>query len=74
MALLALSGPQGSYLVNILGPSVVIGVGMALIFLPLSLAAGTGVPADCQGIASGSINGPPWPAGRQATSGPAGPR
>ncbi|MEV4805841.1 hypothetical protein AB0K18_38085 [Nonomuraea sp. NPDC049421] len=29
-------------------------VGMALIFL--SLAAGTGVPADRQGIASGSIN------------------
>lgn len=56
MAPLALSGPQGSYLVNILGPSVVVGVGMALIFLPLSLTAGTSVPADRQGIASGSIN------------------
>ncbi|GAA3166087.1 hypothetical protein ACFFR3_09010 [Nonomuraea salmonea] len=29
---------------------------MALTFLPLSLAAGTGVPADRQGIASGLIN------------------
>ncbi|MEV0637163.1 MFS transporter [Streptomyces sp. NPDC050619] len=56
MALLALSGPHGSYLVNILGPSVVIGVGMALTFLPLSLAAGTGVPDDQQGVASGLIN------------------
>ncbi|PTA45213.1 MFS transporter [Micromonospora sp. RP3T] len=56
MALLALSGPQGSYLVNILGPSIIIGVGMALTFLPLSLAAGTGVPDDRQGVASGLIN------------------
>jgi EmrB/QacA subfamily drug resistance transporter len=56
MGLLALAGPHGSYLVNLLGPSVIIGVGMALTFLPLSLAAVTGVPADRQGVASGLIN------------------
>ncbi|MET7425984.1 MFS transporter [Dactylosporangium sp. NPDC005555] len=56
MALLALSGPNGTYLVNILGPSLIIGVGMALTFLPLSLAAGMGVPDDQQGVASGLIN------------------
>lgn len=56
MALLALASPNGSYLVNILGPSVIIGVGMALTFLPLSLAAGMGVPEERQGVASSLIN------------------
>jgi EmrB/QacA subfamily drug resistance transporter len=56
MALLALAGPDGNFWVNILGPTIVIGVGMALTFLPLSLAAVTGVPADARGVASGLIN------------------
>jgi EmrB/QacA subfamily drug resistance transporter len=52
----AFAGPDGSYLVNILGPYIVIGVGMALTFLPLSLAAGIGVPDERQGVASSLIN------------------
>ncbi|HEY7595117.1 MAG TPA: DHA2 family efflux MFS transporter permease subunit [Actinophytocola sp.] len=56
MGLLAFAGTDGSFLVNILGPTIVIGVGMALTFLPLSLAAVTGVPADGRGVASGLIN------------------
>lgn len=56
MGSLAFAGPDGSFLVNILGPTILIGVGMSLTFLPLSLAAVTGVPAEIRGVASSLIN------------------
>jgi len=56
LASLAFVTPHGSYLVNILGPSIVLGAGIALTFLPLALAAVTGVPAAERGVASGLVN------------------
>jgi EmrB/QacA subfamily drug resistance transporter len=46
----------GSYLVHILGPLVLFGVGLGLSFVPMTIAATTGVPVHQAGLASGLIN------------------
>jgi EmrB/QacA subfamily drug resistance transporter len=43
----------GSYLADILGPSLVCALGMGLAFVPLTIAAMSGVKADDSGLASG---------------------
>lgn len=51
-----LSAPGGSYLVEILGPSILTGVGGALVFISATIAATTGARAHEAGLASGLIN------------------
>lgn len=48
--------PHGTFLKNILGPSLLLSIGVALTFIPITIAAVSGVPADKRGIASGLIN------------------
>ncbi|MDQ6838518.1 MAG: MFS transporter, partial [Actinomycetota bacterium] len=51
----ALSPGQG-YLGHIFGPVVLIGLGLGLSFVPMTLAATAGLPAHQAGLASGLIN------------------
>jgi EmrB/QacA subfamily drug resistance transporter len=47
---------DGGYLAGVLGPSVLVGTGMGLVFVPLMVTATSGVrPAD-QGLVSGLLN------------------
>ena len=50
------SAPGGSYLSDILGPSLLAGAGLGFAFVPVTIAATSGVPADESGLASGLIN------------------
>ncbi len=63
MALLAVglvwfgqASPDGSFLVDVLGPGLVAGAGLGLAFPPLFVAASTGVSWQQAGLASGLIN------------------
>ncbi len=47
---------DGSYLVHILGPLVLFGLGLGLSFVPMTIAATAGVPVQQAGLASGLIN------------------
>ncbi len=47
---------DGTYLTDVLGPSLIIGVGLGLTFVPLTIAGVTGVTAQDAGLASGLIN------------------
>jgi hypothetical protein len=47
---------DGSYAGNILGPSLLAGVGLGLTFVPVTIAAVTGVREREAGLASGLIN------------------
>ena len=47
---------HGSYLSDILGPSLFAGVGLGFAFVPVTIAAVSGVPDREQGLASGMIN------------------
>src|SRR5438128_9927814 len=47
---------HGSYLTDILGPSLFAGVGLGFAFVPVTIAAVSGVPDREQGLASGMIN------------------
>jgi EmrB/QacA subfamily drug resistance transporter len=47
---------DGSYLADILGPSLFAGVGLGLAFVPVTIAAVSGVADREQGLASGLIN------------------
>ena len=47
---------DGSYLATVLGPSLVIGAGLALSFVALTVASSTGVEDDHHGVAGGLIN------------------
>jgi EmrB/QacA subfamily drug resistance transporter len=47
---------DGTYLIDVLGPSLIIGVGLGLTFVPLTVAGVTGVTAQDAGLASGLIN------------------
>jgi predicted MFS family arabinose efflux permease len=48
--------PGGSWLVDVLGPSVLVAVGLGFAFVPQTLAAVAGVKAEESGLASGLIN------------------
>jgi EmrB/QacA subfamily drug resistance transporter len=47
---------RGDYLTHILGPSVLIGIGLALAFVALTIASVSGVEAEHSGVAGGLIN------------------
>ncbi|GIF78013.1 MFS transporter [Asanoa siamensis] len=47
---------EGSYWTELLGPSLLAGVGGALMFIPVTLAATAGARSDESGLASGLIN------------------
>jgi hypothetical protein len=47
---------NGSYLSDVLGPSLVIGVGLALSFVALTIASVSGIEAEHSGVAGGLIN------------------
>ena len=47
---------DGSYLTDVLGPTLLIGAGLGLTFVPLTIASVTGVDDDGYGLASGLIN------------------
>jgi len=47
---------HGSFVGNLLGPFVVAGAGTAFAFIPISVAALTGVKADRAGLATGLLN------------------
>ena len=51
-----LSAPGGTYVADILGPSILSGVGGALVFISVTIAATTGARAHEAGLASGLIN------------------
>jgi EmrB/QacA subfamily drug resistance transporter len=44
------------YLAHILGPAVLVGVGLGLSFVPMTMSATAGVPAHEAGLASGLLN------------------
>jgi EmrB/QacA subfamily drug resistance transporter len=48
--------PTGSYLADVLGPSILAGSGLGLTFVPVTIAAVTGTSGPQAGIASGLIN------------------
>jgi EmrB/QacA subfamily drug resistance transporter len=48
--------PDGSYAVDVLGPSILAGVGLGFSFVPVTIAAVTGTEAHEAGLASGMIN------------------
>jgi EmrB/QacA subfamily drug resistance transporter len=45
-----------TYLVHVLGPTLLIGAGLGLIILPATISATTGLPAHEAGLASGLVN------------------
>ena len=49
-------GAGDPYLLHVLGPVVLVGVGIGLSFVPMTLAATAGVPVHEAGLASGLIN------------------
>ncbi|MGW1183689.1 MFS transporter [Streptomyces drozdowiczii] len=56
LAWFALISPDGSFLVDVLGPSLVTSVGAGLVLAPVAAAATTGVSAREAGMASGLMN------------------
>ncbi|HEX2070333.1 MAG TPA: MFS transporter [Thermoleophilaceae bacterium] len=48
--------PDGSYVGDVLFPSMIVAVGLGLAFVPVTIAAVTGTRADEAGLASGLIN------------------
>jgi MFS family permease len=49
-------GAGDAYLIHVLGPVVLIGLGIGMSFVPMTLAATAGVPMHEAGLASGLIN------------------
>jgi EmrB/QacA subfamily drug resistance transporter len=47
---------HGTYLTDVLGPSLIIGAGLALSFVALTIASVSGIEADESGVAGGLIN------------------
>lgn len=56
MFILSMLGAESSYWLHILPAFILIGVGMGLSFVSITVAATTGVPANESGLASGLIN------------------
>jgi hypothetical protein len=50
------SAPGGSYVGDVLFPSLRAAIGLGLAFVPTTIAAVTGIPSDEAGLASGLIN------------------
>jgi len=48
--------PDGSYLSDVLGPSILAGLGLGLTFVPVTIAAMSGTKREEAGLASGLIN------------------
>ncbi|MER7827732.1 MFS transporter [Streptomyces sp. NPDC096097] len=48
--------PDGSYLVDVLGPSVLVGLGLSIAFVQLTALAVDGVPRQDAGLAGGLVN------------------
>jgi EmrB/QacA subfamily drug resistance transporter len=48
--------PDGTYLVDVLGPSVLSGIGLGLSFVPITVAAVVDIDSSKAGLASGLIN------------------
>jgi EmrB/QacA subfamily drug resistance transporter len=48
--------PTGSYLSDVLGPSILAGMGLGFTFVPVTIAAVTGTSGPQAGVASGLIN------------------
>ncbi len=55
LALLGRIHPTGSYPVDVAGPIVLLGLGMGLIFVPMTASATAGLPPADQGLASGLL-------------------
>jgi MFS family permease len=53
---LAFLPAHAGYLLHIFGPLVISGIGIGMSFVPMTLAATTGVPPHQAGLASGLIN------------------
>ncbi|MFL9680693.1 MFS transporter [Streptomyces sp. KL110A] len=56
LAWFALISPDGSFLTDVLGPSLVTSLGAGLVLAPVAAAATTGVPPSEAGMASGLMN------------------
>ena len=56
MLWLSTIGPQGTYVSDLLGPIVMMSLGMGLTFVPMTLVATSGIDADDAGLASGLFN------------------
>ncbi|MDK9500859.1 MFS transporter [Streptomyces katrae] len=56
LAWFALISPDGSFLADVLGPSIVTSVGAGLVLAPVAAAATTGIAAHEAGMASGLLN------------------
>ena len=56
LGLLATADPGGSFVVDVLPGSLISAVGMALVFIPATMAAIGGVAPDQGGLASGIVN------------------
>jgi predicted MFS family arabinose efflux permease len=48
--------PGGSYAIQVLGPSLLVAIGIGLAFVPATITAVTGVAPDEAGLASGIVN------------------
>ncbi|MEV7562016.1 MFS transporter [Streptomyces sp. NPDC089795] len=48
--------PDGSYLVDVLGPSILVGLGLSIAFVQLTALAVDGVPRQDAGLAGGLVN------------------
>src|SRR4051794_2893771 len=47
---------DGSYVADVLGPSLIVALGMGLAFVPVTIAAMSGMPHQQAGLASGLVN------------------
>jgi predicted MFS family arabinose efflux permease len=56
LAWLSQLSATGTYVVDILGPGVLIALGLGLSFMPVTFAATSGVPRSDAGLASGLVN------------------
>jgi EmrB/QacA subfamily drug resistance transporter len=56
LAWFATSPATASFTVAVLGPSLLVGLGLGAAFVPVTTLAVTGVPADDTGVASGLVN------------------
>ncbi len=52
----SLAGVGGSFLVDVLGPSLLVGLGLGAAFVPVTSLAVSGVPAHDAGVAGGLVN------------------
>ncbi|MFF5489677.1 MFS transporter [Streptomyces virginiae] len=48
--------PDGTYLVDVLGPSILVGLGLSIAFVQLTALAVDGVPREDAGLAGGLVN------------------